>query len=52
MAKDRNIPFEQIRPGSQEFWTFAFSPESPWVKMILDPSVPGPQQKIENTKGN
>ena len=46
MAKDKNIPFEQIKPGSQEFWTLAFSPESPWVKMILDPSIPGPSQQI------
>lgn len=42
MAKDKNISFEQITPGSKEFWSLAFSPESPWVKMILDPSVPGP----------
>ena len=45
MAKDRNIPFEQIKPWSKEFWTLAFSPESPWVKMILDPSIPGPSKQ-------
>lgn len=42
MAKNRNISFDQIKPGSKEFWALAFSPESPWVKMILDPSVSGP----------
>lgn len=46
MAKDRSIPFEQIKPWSREFWDLAFNPQSPWVKMILDPSIQGPSKLI------
>lgn len=49
MAKDRHINFDQIKPFSQEFWTLAFNPDSPWVKMILDPSVPGPSRITPET---
>lgn len=42
MAKARGVSFEGIKFGSKEYWDLAFSPQSAWVKMILDPSLPGP----------
>ena len=36
------VEFEGMTLQSDSYLTTAFAPNSPWVKMILDPSVPGP----------
>lgn len=42
LAKQRGIKFEGLQFGSREFLQLAFDTRSPWVKLILQPSIPGP----------
>lgn len=42
-AKAAGVEFESLTFNSPEFWRVAFDQRSPWVKIISDPSIPGPQ---------
>lgn len=42
LAKQRGIQFEGLQFGSREFLQLAFDTRGPWVKLILQPSIPGP----------
>lgn len=45
-AQMLGIPFQELKPGTDEFWYVATGANSPWVKMVLNPSMPHPPKPI------
>lgn len=43
MAKDAGVPFAGLQFDSPEYFKLAFGGDSPWVELILDPSLPSPE---------